>query len=373
MDLPITKDLWQTLKSSNKPIVMYGMGNGADKILDALAAHGIEIADFFASDGFVRGHSFHGKTVLSYTAVKEKYGCGNFTVLLSFASSLPDVMETIERIASESELYVPDVPVVLSGDDVAKELFDLSYFQAHTSELDALDALLKDDRSRELLRDVLSYRLTGELPYLLDRVDTRESVYTTLLHPASYRNTADLGAYNGDTVRELLPYAPRLDRVFCMEPDPRNFRKLSEYGAQETRCRVIPLNFAAHDCRETLTFESSGNRNATLAKGNPACKQRRAVEADSLTHLLSEIDDAPRIDYIKFDVEGAERAAIDGCLPVIRRDRPELLVSLYHRREDLFALPLYLASVLDGYDFYLRRFRYIPAWDLNLYAIPKKR
>jgi hypothetical protein len=53
-----------------------------------------------------------------------------------------------------------------------------------------------------------------------------------------------------------------------------------------------------------------------------------------------------------------------------------LLVSLYHRREDIFALPLLLKAELDArglaYDFYLRRFRYFPAWDLNLYAVPRK-
>ena len=371
MNLTHKADLWEYLRASGKPIVLYGMGNGADKILTALSEKGLECADFFASDGFVRGHSFHGKTVLSYSGVKEKYGVGNFIVLLSFASSLPDVIKRIEAIAKESELYVPDVPVVLSDEAEIAELFDLNYFTSHKDELDRTEALFTDDRSRELLRDVVSYRLTGRLPYLLDRVDERETVYRELLHAESFTRYADLGAYNGDTVRELLPYAPMLSEAYCMEPDPRNFRKLSEYAESETRARVIPLNFAAWNTRETLTFETSGNRNATLSKGNPACKKHKEIEADSLSNLLEDYGN-PRIDYIKFDVEGAEREAIEGCLPVIERDRPALLVSLYHRREDLFALPLYLASVLKDYDFYLRRFRYIPAWDLNLYLIPKK-
>lgn len=370
MQLPIEKDLWTYLKETSKPIVMYGMGNGADKILAALDEYGITVSDFFASDGFVRGHTFHGKTVLSYADVKEKYGAGGFIVLLSFATSLPDVIERIEAIASETELYAPDIPVVLREDATDAETFDLGYFKAHEKELDAVDALLADDRSRELLRDVISYRLTGSIRYLLDRVDERETVYRSLLSPECYVHSADLGAYNGDTVRELLPYAPNLEAVYCMEPDPRNFRKLSAYAESETRCRVIPLNFAAHDKKETLVFESSGNRNATLKSGNPAAKKHQSVECDTLAHLLEGYG-SPRIDYIKFDVEGAEKEAIDGCISIIRRDRPALLVSLYHRREDLFSLPLSLASLLNDYDFYLRRFRYIPAWDLNLYAIPK--
>ena len=74
-DLDIREDLWEYLAHAQKPILLYGMGNGADKILDVCHARGIEIADTFASDGFVRGHSFHGKTVLSYSAAKEKAKC----------------------------------------------------------------------------------------------------------------------------------------------------------------------------------------------------------------------------------------------------------------------------------------------------------
>ena len=107
-------DLWQNLKTAadnGRPILLYGMGNGADKILTVCESYGIPVADFFASDGFVRGHSFHGKVVLSFSQACEKYGAENMVVLLSFASSRPEVLETISRVASVCEMYIPDVPV----------------------------------------------------------------------------------------------------------------------------------------------------------------------------------------------------------------------------------------------------------------------
>ena len=103
MDFYPETDLWKYLSDSPKTVVMYGMGNGADKILKICDERGIRIADFFASDGFVRGHSFHGRTVLSYSAVKEKYGAENIIVLLSFASSLPDVLALFDRVDAECE------------------------------------------------------------------------------------------------------------------------------------------------------------------------------------------------------------------------------------------------------------------------------
>ena len=134
-------DLWQYLAATDKKIVMYGMGNGADKILAVCERYGIEIADFFASDGFVRGHSFHGKVVLSYSDTKAKYGAENMIVLISFGSSLPDVLELLRRVDAECETYAPDVPVC-DG-----EIFNYEFFNSHKDEIEKVHSLLADDES----------------------------------------------------------------------------------------------------------------------------------------------------------------------------------------------------------------------------------
>ena len=43
INIKVTKDLWQYLKEAEKPVVMYGMGNGADKILAVCEKKGIEV------------------------------------------------------------------------------------------------------------------------------------------------------------------------------------------------------------------------------------------------------------------------------------------------------------------------------------------
>ena len=149
------RDLWSYLASQkDKKTVMYGMGNGADKILAVCERYGIEVADFFASDGFVRGHSFHGKQVLSYTDVKNKYGAENMIVLLSFASALPSVLETIYTVASECELYAPDVPVC--GDN----LFCTEFYNLNKDSIDKVRDMFEDDESRRIYDCVINYKLS---------------------------------------------------------------------------------------------------------------------------------------------------------------------------------------------------------------------
>ena len=94
-----TEDAWHTLKKSTMPILIYGMGNGADKIISVFERYGIEYSDVFASDGFVRGHMYRGKTVLSYSEACEKYG--SFHIVVSFGTRLPDVMERIYSLEAK--------------------------------------------------------------------------------------------------------------------------------------------------------------------------------------------------------------------------------------------------------------------------------
>lgn len=365
------RDLWQYLRRRHRDgthIVMYGMGNGADKILAICDRYGIEVSDFFASDGFVRGHLFHGKTVLSYSDVKEKYGTDGMIVLLSFATSRPEVLENIERIASECELYAPDVPVF--GDN----LFDSDFYAQNLDSIRTARELFADEESKAVFDSVIAFKLSGRIDLLRATESTPEDAYKNILRAKRFSVSADLGAYNGDSIRELLGHAQNLSDIIAFEPDRRNFKKLSEYSENESRCRIRPINAGAWSEKTVLEFDDSGNRNANLARNTSSVLldgakkiKIKSVEADTLDRVAVELG-LENLDYIKYDVEGSEKEALLGSQQIIRDRAPALLVSLYHRSEDIFSLPIMLSRMQPRYKFYLRRMAGIPAWDINLYA-----
>lgn len=383
-------DLWQYLKAASlegRPILLYGMGNGADKILAVLEAYGIPVADFFASDSFVRGHSFHGKRVLTFREAIEKYAPenhprGGMIVLLSFASSRPEVLETIASVAAACELYIPDVPVT------GTELFNAAFCEAHGEEIAAARGLFADEESRRVYDGILSYKLTGRMDTLRATESSPEEAYRDILRAHRFTTAMDLGAYNGDSIRELRNYAPHLRRVIAMEPDRRNLRKLTEYAeglaATGDSCRVHPVGAGAWSSTATLTFHGSGNRNATLtdtAEGgdgptailpstahNPYFGKTAEVPVRAPDGVAEELGLSP-VDFIKYDVEGAEAEALLGSRRLIEGDAPALLVSVYHRSADLFRLPLLVHELNPAYRLYLRRMAGVPAWDINLYAV----
>lgn len=361
--------LWDYLRDAHRTVVLYGMGNGADKILEVCREKGIPVSGFFASDGFVRGHLFHGERVMTFSEVREKYGTERLTVLLSFATSLPDVLENIGRIAAEAELFAPDVPVF------GNTLFDGDFLEAHRGELEEARALLSDEESRRIFDLVVEYKVTGDIRPLLEARSDFDETMERLVRPRELRAVADLGAYNGDTVRQLLSYGATPDAVYAMEPDARNFRKLSEYAEGERRARVVPIRGAAWSREETLIFDASGNRNASAGQNRSAVLEDRPMKTVELPAMpLDSVLNGESVDYIKYDVEGSEGEALMGSCRTVEAHFPTLMVSLYHRSEDLYALPLWLKERFPAYKgYYLRRFGGVPAWDLNLYVTKEER
>ena len=102
--------VWEKLKNTTEPIIMYGTGNGADKVLDVLENMNIEISGVTASQTFVRNRTFRGFQVMPLSFFEEKYE--SFTVIVTFGSSIPEVMENIYNIAKKHKTLIPVVPVI---------------------------------------------------------------------------------------------------------------------------------------------------------------------------------------------------------------------------------------------------------------------
>lgn len=343
--------LWDRLSATNKPVVLYGMGNGADKALDICAARGIPVRGVFASPGFARGNRFRGFAVEELEALEQRFG--DMVVLVCFGTARPEVLELIRRVAARHELCAPDLP--LYGGTV----FDGDWLAAHWRELEKVYSLLGDERSRLTFRCLLEYKLSGKPTYLEECASSRDETFR-LLSLRKDEHFVDAGAYRGDTVEELLRYTGgEYASILAIEPDRRNYRRLVETigGLPRVDCR----NVGAWSGPGQLSFSQTSGRNSALSEGGGG------TSVDSIDNLLA----GNPATLIKYDVEGAEREALLGSRKTIARWRPRLLVSAYHRTEDIYALPLLLGELCgEECSIFLRQREHIPAWDTDIIIFP---
>ena len=346
--------IWDEIKKDPRPKVLYGRGNGADKILAVCEKENITIDDCAVSDGYVReGQEWNGKQIISLTEACEKYESCVFIV--AFATREGEVIDRIRSLEDRHEVFVPDVPVT-DG-----ELFSPDFYLKNEEAISSTASLFADNISRQIYKNIIKYKLSGKIGYLENSVCNDLS----FVDFSKIRVAVDCGAYDGDTLRELSNSASNLKKAYAVEPDSVNFRKLSAYAENETHFEVIPINCAVWKEDGEAEFFAGGNRGSSIFYAGYKAK-KRTVALRSIDSLFEH--ESP--DYIKFDTEGAESEALDGSAGVIRRCRPILKVSAYHRSEDLFALTQKIMSLSSDYKIYLRRNRCIPAWEAELYAIP---
>ena len=341
------QSLVERLRAEKRPIVVYGMGNGADKIFDLCERHNIRITDIYASDEFVRGHSFHGIRVKKYSEICELYG--DFVILLAFAVFRDDLMERIDRMAHEHTLLVPDVP--LFGSTV----FDYDFFEANLDSVNKAYSLLADEKSKQVFADIINAKLTGDY-FLLRRCETgREEVFENIIRLSYNERYVDLGAYDGDTITEFLAQTGgRYSKITAFEPDRKNRAKLEYKYASLDGLKVCP--YASWNENTTLTFSGNGGRMSCIDDDG------YEVEARAVDSVVMSAT------YVKMDVEGAERETLRGCRRLIERCAPKLAVSAYHRAGDIFTLPLLIHELDPDYKIYIRHHKYVPAWETNIYC-----
>ncbi len=337
---------WDKIKMSGKSVVIYGMGNGADKVIDEFIRLDIPVMGVTASDAFVRGQSFRGFTVKKLCEFE-----GDFIIAVAFASCIPDVMEHIYSLAEKYRVIVPCVPVF------GTEIFNAEFVEKYKDRLEAAYELF-DEESKRIYEGCVEFMLGGELDALKRITTSKDEIFQNVLKLTSCEHYLDLGAYRGDTVDELLHYSGgTYGSITALEPDRRTFRKLCEHI--DGMPNVTAVQKAVYSSGGTALFDSAAGRQSAIGQGKDKIE----------TVTIDELCEGREITYIKMDVEGAEIDAVNGAKETLANKKPKLNIALYHRFSDIFEIPILINSINPGYKFHLRRHPYIPCWDLNLYCI----
>ena len=343
-------DLWDNLKDTPYPVVLYGIGNGADKIIKVLNDNSIEFKGVFSSDGFQKpGKTFYGFPVLKLSELEKKFG--KMTVLMCFGSNRAEVIENVKRIKERHLLFAPDVPVY--GDI----LFDKDFYLSKKAEHDAILNILADGISKKTFENTVNYKLSGDVDYLFNCEVPADEPYRSFFKFGENESYLDLGAYRGDTVFEFLSRVNSYNRIYAAEPDKKTFKKLS--AATESVKNITLLNCAVSDKTGKGFFAMNGSRGSSVSG--------TGEKTDFI--CVDDIIGSNDITYIKADVEGAEAEFIKGAENTIRTKKPKMQIACYHRSDDLINIPRAVLSIRNDYKVFMRHFASLPAWDTVYFFI----
>jgi FkbM family methyltransferase len=204
---------------------------------------------------------------------------------------------------------------------------------------------LSDNKSRDVLDAVLTFRQTLDPHVLAPVVEPELYQSDGLLGYADDEVYIDGGAFDGDTIRLFSArVGGRYTRIYAFEPDPKTFATLKQNFAAEPRVELI--NAGLYDRKQTLRFRDDASRGAIFAADGGS-----EIEVTTIDDVVGE----ERVTFIKMNIEGAEIDALKGAARTIRRWRPKLAISAYHRPSDLWCIPRLVRWLREDYGLYLRQ------------------
>ncbi|ONI42722.1 hypothetical protein AN639_12065 [Candidatus Epulonipiscium fishelsonii] len=157
----------------------------------------------------------------------------------------------------------------------------------------------------------------------------------------------DLGAFDGGT---SIEFAKRTDytykQIYIFEPDPLNYEKTLRNINNSNLKNVQIFKIGGWSKKDTLNFSPAHFASRISDDGS------NIIEVNSLDNVLG---DEP-VTFIKMDIEGAELEALIGAEEIIKKYKPHLAISLYHKPEDIFEIPLYIKNLVPEYKLYLRNY-----------------
>ena len=156
----------------------------------------------------------------------------------------------------------------------------------------------------------------------------------------------DGGAYIGDSAIVLQEYDPR--RIYAFEPLSENYDLLLEtIKLNNLSQTVVPIKKALGLRKESKHIVPLGGSSFISDIFNQETGQ--ISEVISIDEFVDEKD--LEVGLIKLDVEGYELDTILGAEKTIKRFKPVMIVSIYHRGQDFFETPKMIKNFVSEYRF----------------------
>jgi FkbM family methyltransferase len=337
----------------DRSVKIWGASNGGKLVLEKLTAKNVNVECFLDSDPCRWGNSFSNIKVCP----PENICDGDILVIASMWQK--DIFNTSLR---GKDIFI--VPYDDFQNDIY--LFNHNFVLSNLDQIEDAYSIYKDKHSKEIFLSSVFFALSRDLANIT--YSTFEQYDHPMVSVSAGDCVIDGGAYNGDSAEAYLDRVDNDCVIHCFEPLIENTTTIATHLNQFIESKNVYVHqksLGAKNAIVNLNIDrySPQNNSVTTGAGDVSIQQ---VALDSFCCAESVIPN-----LIKFDLEGYDFKALRGAMRTIIRHRPKLQIAIYHRPDHFFSIPLYLASQLENYNFYLGNHGG-GFWDTVLYGAPNE-
>ena len=164
----------------------------------------------------------------------------------------------------------------------------------------------------------------------------------------------DAGAFVGDTSEKFIYNNFGIFKhIYAFEPG------LKQLNAMKIRFNRLKEEFAIDDNKISIINKALSYKNDKLYLNTSVTfsgyniTQEKSEEIIDVISIDNFLDGNP-ITFLKSDIEGEEFNMLKGAENTIKKYKPKMAISVYHRPDDLLTIPKYIKELVPEYNFSLR-------------------
>ncbi len=208
----------------------------------------------------------------------------------------------------------------------------------------------------------------------LARPFDNERQYLDFINKDAIKIMVDAGMSSGLECLMFKKHFKNIKKIYGFEPiyEKTKDEILDFYITKDIpELKILP--YGLWNKKDTVMFNLAHVRACANINGTNKRGEEIIIKTISLKDFKEEYN-VDKIDYIKFDIEGAELEVLKSSEEIILKDRPQMAISIYHQDgQDLIDIPLYLKTFLKDQNYIIRLDHYSTTrCETLLYAIPKE-
>ena len=343
------------LDKKNKKIV-FGAGRMGKLFVNNLLKKGYLVEAIIDNNPKLQGKKIYGVKIISLGNAK-KYR--NYPIIVASLLYETEIVNLLKK--SRFKLIFPLVYVNFLDPDlfISPEYHNMINAISDSNnrkKIKKVFSLIKEKKSLEVLYDLLMFRSTTDKKYIKSALSKKRLFFEKDIMPLSENEVlVDCGAYDGDSIESFIESVlNRYKSIHSFEPDPINFRKLKAKINKNKWQNIFPVMKGVFNFSGKVGFVGVGE-----VDGRIESKERVSNKSSELINVVS-IDEyfvnKHKPTLIKMDIEGAEMEALKGAKNTIKKYKPKLAISSYHRATDMWEIPLLIYSYNKNYKFYFRHY-----------------
>lgn len=320
---------------TDKPKIIFGRNEFAESI-----SRYIEIDGYV--DEYTNEEIYLGKPVLKLDQVPENALVVSVVVIGRPLTAEKKIKQLGLRYLDYFSFYkYSNLPVkqVVFWDNFQQDL------EINFSKYQTIYSKLKDLESKEILYRIVNFRNSYNLDFMRKFTFKEDKQYFEDFLDLKEKGEAfvDVGGFDGHTSFEFIKRCPEYSEIIFFEPEEKNLNVAKD--KLKGHSNIIFNKFGLSNKKQILKFDISGSSSKISDSG---AIEIEVVRLDDVVHKS--------VTFIKMDIEGAEKDAIEGSYNVIKKYHPKLAICVYHKPEDLWAIPEQILNIRDDYDIYLRHY-----------------